>query len=148
MTLYPSLPSRNPSHPSDRYLKTDPLRREFGLKLLTETLPEPLRTSLIRAWRRPGRYDGKQALQSLYRQRPDDAQLFSMPPRLLGVMTLTELEVARRGVDAAHQHQPRPAQPLLKAQGVYLRALYTALVTHLGEATALAEFLRLVTSVG
>ena len=75
MTLYPPLPSRNPSFPSGRYLKTDPLRREFGLKLLTEPLPEPLRTTLIRAWRRPVRYDGKQAIQSLHRQRPDEASL-------------------------------------------------------------------------
>ena len=144
MTLYPSLPSRNPSYPSGRYLKTDPLRREFGLCLLTETLPEPLRTSLIRAWRHPGRYDGKQALQSLYRQRPDDAQLFGMPPRLLGVMTLTELEVARRVVETPRTSISRDLRnKLLKAQGVYLRALYAALVTHLGEAAALAEFLRL-----
>ena len=119
MTLYPSLPSRNPSYPSGRYLKTDPLRREFGLKLLTETLPEPLRTSLIRAWRHPGRYDGKQAIQSLYRQRPDDAQLFSMPPRLLGVITLTELEVARRVVETPRTSISRDLRnKLLKAQGV------------------------------
>ena len=48
---------------SGRYVHTNPLRREFGLRLLSEPLPEPLRTSFIRAWRRPARYDGKQAIQ-------------------------------------------------------------------------------------
>ena len=48
MAVYPRLPNRQP-YPSDRYLKTDPLRREFGLRLFSEALPEPLRTNLIRA---------------------------------------------------------------------------------------------------
>ena len=66
-------PPKPPSFPSGRYTHTDPLRREFGLRLLSEPLPEPLRTSLIRAWRRPARFDGNQAIQSLHRQRPDEA---------------------------------------------------------------------------
>ena len=43
MALYPRLP--NPSYPSGRYTRTNPLRREFGLRLLSEPLPEPLRTA-------------------------------------------------------------------------------------------------------
>ena len=93
MTLYPPLPPRQPSYPSGRYVRTDPLRREFGLKLLSEPLPEPLRTTLIRAWRRPVRYDGNQAIQNLHRQRPDEANLPAFPSSLLGVISLTELEV-------------------------------------------------------
>src|SRR5579872_4958456 len=89
-----------PRFDSGRYTRTNPLRREFGLRLLAEPLPEPLRTSLIRAWRRPPHFDGNQAIQSLHRQRPDQARLFSVPPRALGLFALTELEVSRRVVEA------------------------------------------------
>ena len=149
MALYPPLPPRQPSFPSGRYLKTDPLRREFGLKLLTEPLPEPLRTFLIRAWRRPVRYDGKQAIQSLHRQRPDEAALPLLTPGLLGVLSLTELEVSRRVVETPRTSISRDTRnKLLAAQGIYLRCLYAALVFQLGEAAALAEFQRLLLKVG
>ena len=148
MTLYPSLPSRQPSYPSGRYLKTDPLRREFGLKLLSEPLPEPLRTTLIRAWRRPVRYDGNQAIQNLHRQRPDEANLPAFPSSLLGVISLTELEVSRRVVETPRTSISRDTRnKLLRAQGAYLRSLYAALVAQLGEAAALAEFQRLLLKV-
>ncbi len=63
MALLTGFP-KPPSYPSGRYTHTNPLRREFGLRLLSETLPEPLRTSLIRAWRRPARFDGNEAIQT------------------------------------------------------------------------------------
>ena len=142
MTLSPRLPNPS-SYPSGRYLKTDPLRREFGLKLLTESLPEPLRTTLIRAWRRPAHFDGKQAIQSLHRQRPDEASLPLLTPGLLDLISLTELEVARRVVETPRTSISRDTRnKLLRAQGVYLRCLYAALVGRVGEAAALAAFER------
>jgi hypothetical protein len=48
MTRYPPLPP-TPRCPAGRCVTTDPLRREFGLRLLTDTWPEPLRSTLIRA---------------------------------------------------------------------------------------------------
>ncbi len=148
MALYPPLPPRQPSFPSGRYLKTNPLRREFGLKLLTEPLPEPLRTFLIRAWRRPAHFDGKQAIQSLYRQRPAEASFPLMNVSLLGAISLTELEVSRRVVETPRTSISRETRnKLLAAQGVYLRSLHGALVAQLGETAALAEFQRLLLKV-
>jgi len=133
---------------SGRYEHTNPLRREFGLRLLSEPLPEPLRTSLIRAWRRPARFDGNQAIQSLHRQRPDEAALPLLSARLLGVLTLTEMEASRRVVETPRQQISRETRnKLLMAQGLYLRRLYAALVAKLGEAAALAEFQRLLLQV-
>ena len=141
MALYPPLPPRQPSYPSGRYTRTDPLRREFGLKLLTEPLPEPLRTTLTRAWRRPARYDGKQAIQSLHRQRPDEAALPLLTPGLLGIISLTELRVSRRVVETPRASISRETRnKLLSAQGIYLRRLYAALAMQLGEAAAQAGF--------
>jgi hypothetical protein len=146
MALDPRLP--NPSFPSNRYTRTNPLRREFGLRLLTESLPEPLRTDLIRAWRRPAHFDGNEAIQSLHRQRPDEASLPGAHPRLLCIITLTELEVSRRVVEAPLASISRATRnKLLAAQGAYLSALYAALVLHLGAEAALAEFQRLLLSV-
>ncbi|HLW00750.1 MAG TPA: hypothetical protein VKT82_18980 [Ktedonobacterales bacterium] len=131
--------------PSGRYTHTDPLRREFGLRLLAEPLPEPLRSGLIRAWRRPGRFDGNQAIQSVHRPRPDQAQLFGLPLRMLGWLALTELEASRRVVETPRTSISRETRnTLLKAQGAYLRCLYAALAAQLGEAGAQAEFERLV----
>ncbi len=61
MALYPRVPNNHPSSPSGRYTRPNSRRREFGLRLLSETLPEPLRTGLIPAWR-PPRFDGKEAI--------------------------------------------------------------------------------------
>jgi hypothetical protein len=147
MTLITGTP-RFARFPSGRYTHTDPLRREFGLRLLTEPLPEPLRTNLIRAWRRSARFDGNQAIQNLYRQRPHEASLFRLKLTLLRAMTLTELEVARRVVETPRTEIKRETRnQLLAAQGLYLRALYDALVAQLGEAGALAEFQRLALRV-
>ncbi len=144
MALYPRLP--NPSYPSGRYTRTNPLRREFGLRLLSEPLPEPLRTSLIRAWRRPAHYDGKEAIQNLHRQRPAEASLPTMHARVLGWLTLTELEVSRRVVEAPAISISRETRNrLLISQGQYLQALYAALSVQLGSAeAALAHFLHLL----
>ncbi|HLV98510.1 MAG TPA: hypothetical protein VKT82_07500 [Ktedonobacterales bacterium] len=137
--------SKPPSYPSGRYTRTNPLRREFGLRLLAEPLPEPLRTNLVRAWRRPPRFDGNEAIQSLHRQRPEQARLFGMPPRALSLLTLTELEVARRVVEAPLVSISRETRnKLLAAQGVYFQYLYVALARQVGEAAALSEFERLL----
>ncbi len=147
MALLAGFP-KSPTYPSGRYIHTDPLRREFGLRLLAEPLPEPLRTSLIRAWRRPARFDGTQAIQSLNRQRPDPAQVVGLPPRVLCLLTLTELEAARRVVETPRLDITRETRNrLLSAQGAYLRALYAALAAQRGEAGALAEFERLLREV-
>ena len=150
MTLYPHLYASRmlSADRADRYARTDPLRREFGLRLLAEPLPEPLRTRLIRAWRHPARFDGRQAIQSVHRQRPDQARLFSVPPRALGLITLTELEVSRRVVEAPLASISRETRnKLLASQGLYLQYLYVALARQVGEAAALAEFERLLTAV-
>ncbi len=150
MTLYPAVYASRmlSADRADRYARTDPLRREFGLRLLFEPLPEPLRTRLIRAWRRPVRYDGAQAIQSLHRPRPDEAALAALSVGLLGVMALTELEAARRVVETPRAAISRDTRnKLLAAQGVALRRLYDALATRLGEDGALAEVERLALTV-
>jgi hypothetical protein len=142
-------PRLSPRFPSGRYVHTDPLRREFGLRLLTDPLPEPLRSSLIRVWRRPARFDGNQAIQSLHRQRPDEARLPALHARLLSVLTLTEMEVSRRVVETPRTEIKRETRnQLLAAQGLYLAALYAALASQIGEAGAQAEFQRLALAVG
>jgi hypothetical protein len=135
------MPHASRSFPSGRYHQTDPLRRLFGLRLLAEALPEPLRASLIRAWMFPGRYDGNQAIQGVERQRlPDDVLPF-LPPTRLGIYTFIELEVGRRIVEIPRTEITREARSrLLRSQGAYLGALYQALVKQLGEAAALVEF--------
>ncbi len=71
-----------------------------------------------------------------------------LPPSLLGVLSLTELEVSRRVVETPRTSISRDTRnKLLAAQGAYLRSLYLALVFQLGEAAALAEFQRLLLKV-
>ncbi len=145
-------PPPPPRFPSGRYTQTNPLRREYGLLLLTGSLPEPLRTRLIRAWRRPARSDSQDTLltiQRAQRPRPSEAQLARSNARTLCRLALTELEVSRRLVEAPIASISRlTRQSLLMAQGEYLRQLYTALAAHVGETTAQAEFQRLLLSVG
>ena len=141
MTLLGGGSSSSRPFPSGRYTRTDPLRREFGLRLLAEPLPDPLRTTLIRAWRRPAHFDGKQAIQSLHRQRPDEASFPLMNVSLLGAISLTELEVSRRIVETPRTSISRETRSkLLRAQSAYLLSLYTALAAKLGEAAAQAAF--------
>ncbi|HLW02332.1 MAG TPA: hypothetical protein VKT82_26990 [Ktedonobacterales bacterium] len=141
-------PPKPPSYPSGRYTRTNPLRREFGLRLLTEALPEPLRAYIIPAWRRPPRFDGNEAIQSLHRQRPEQARLFGLPPRVLGLLALTELEASRRVVEAPLSSISRETRnKLLAAQGLYLQHLYVALARQVGEAAALVSFQQAVDAV-
>jgi hypothetical protein len=134
--------------PSGRYTHTDPLRREFGLLLLTETLPEPLRSILIRAWRKPRRFDGNQAIQSLHRQRTPEAAFPFLPPARLAWIVLIELEVSRRVVETSRTEIKREERnALLISQGAYLSCLHAALSAKIGEAAALAEFERLLLAV-
>ena len=150
MTLYPHLYASRmlSADRADRYARTDPLRREFGLRLLSEPLPEPLRIRLIRAWRHPARFDGRQAIQSVHRQRPDEAAFPLLSARLLGVLTLTEMEASRRVVETPRAEISRETRnKLLIAQGAYLSGLYAALAARLGEAAAQAEFERLAQKV-
>ncbi len=161
-----------PAYPSGRYLHTNPLRREAGLRLLTQDLPEPLRWAIVRAWRRPAHYDGNEAFQSagaraingsesagtgfpqapaaegVHRQRPDEAHLARATPRGITLLTFTEMEVSQRIVEAPQASiLPATRNNLLLAQGAYLRRLYVALARRIGEADALAEFQRLILQV-
>ena len=131
------------SFPSGRYHGTNPLRRLFGLYLLADPLPEPLRSTLIRAWMLPGRYDGNQAIPSRERQRlPEDVLPF-LPPARLGWMSFVELAVSRRIVEVPRTEIDREERNrLLRGQGAYLARVYAALETQLGKAAAQAEFTR------
>src|SRR5579885_3253 len=94
---------KSPAFPSGRYERTNPLRREAGVRLLAQPLPERLRWALIRAWRQPSRFEvGMTALPSLHRQRPGEALLAQTRPHLLSFITLTEMAVWRRVVEAPH----------------------------------------------
>ena len=141
-----------PSPSADRYAVSNPLRREYGLHLLTCTLPDPLRRVLLAGLRRPPRFTGEHtplAVQSLHRRRPSDGQLAQAHLATLGGFTLTELEVTRRLLEAPTRSMTRLTRhALLVAQGAELRRLYGALVARLGEAGALATFQALLAEVG
>ncbi|HEY7358387.1 MAG TPA: hypothetical protein VH590_18025 [Ktedonobacterales bacterium] len=141
--------SRYPVFPSGRYERTNPLRREAGVRLLAEALPERLRWALIRAWRQPSYFEvGMTALPSLFRQRPGEALVARARPPVISFITLTEMEVSRRVVEAPQVSlKPEERNRLLAEQGEYLRRLYEALARQVGEAAALAEFERLLLSV-
>ncbi len=145
-------PPPPPRFPSGRYTQTNPLRREYGLLLLTGSLPEPLRTRLIRAWRQPAFYAGTDlplVVQRAQRPRPSELQLADVNLRRLRRFTATELALSRRLVEAPREDIPRETrQNLLLAQGEYLRRLYAALSVRLGAAAALAEFERLMAGAG
>ncbi|HEU5367742.1 MAG TPA: hypothetical protein VFU69_04740 [Ktedonobacterales bacterium] len=131
------------------YTHTNPLRREAGLRLLTEPLPESLRWAIIRAWRPPHPAGTLQAeLPSLHRQRPAEASLPGKPPYLLGLIALVELEMGQRIVEAPLASiSPVTRNRLLSAQGAYLRCLYAALAAQVGEAAAQSEFQRLILQI-
>ena len=142
-------PRKPPSFPSGRYTLTNPLRREYGLRLLTATLPDPLRALILAVWRRPYLFSGQEtplAVQSAQRQRPD---LTHATAQTVCWVTLTELQVSRRVLEAPLASISRVTRnTMLIAQGAYLRLLYAALVGQMGEAGALAEFGRLLARVG
>ncbi|HEU5369720.1 MAG TPA: hypothetical protein VFU69_14705 [Ktedonobacterales bacterium] len=142
---------RPPSFPSGRYTHTNPLRREAGLRLLTESLPEPLRWAIIRAWRRPNRFVGPLAAPEppgAHRQRPSEASLPSKHPEVLSLIALVELEMAQRLVEAPLASlTPVTRNRMLSAQGAYLHVLYAALAAQVGEPAALGEFERLLLGV-
>jgi hypothetical protein len=152
MALFPRLPgsSRPPVFPSGCYRHTNPLRRQAGLRVLTTYLPEPLRWAVIRAWRQPSRFEvGMTALPSPHRQRPGDAFIARAAPGIIAYIALTEMEVSRRIVEAPQVSLTAGERDsLLIAQSLYLRLLYEALTRQIGEAAALAEFQRLLLSVG
>ncbi len=134
--------------PSGRYHHTNPLRRLFGLRLLADPLPEPLATTLIRAWMVPARYDGEQAIPTRERLRlPADVLPF-LPPARLAWMALIELAVSRRLVETPKTAITREERNfLLRSQAAYLARIYSALAAQLGEAAAQAEFARRVLRV-
>jgi hypothetical protein len=140
MARVPRSPNSRP-FPSGRYHQTNPLRRLFGLRLLAEPLPEPLRLVLIRAWMFPGRFDGNQAIQGVERQRlPEDVLPF-LPPARLGWMAFIEFAVSRRIVELARTEITREERnALLRDQGAYLAQVYAALARQVGEAQAQAAF--------
>ena len=151
MALLAGFP-KAPAIPSGRYTHTNPLRREGGLRLLTEHLPEPLRWDIIRAWRHPSLRSSMHPVPELpteQRQRPAEASLPGRPPRMLAFFALVEFDMSRRLVEAPQASiLPATRNSMLSAQGAYLLRLYVALARQIGEAAALAEFLRLVASVG
>jgi hypothetical protein len=141
-----------PRTPATRYLSTNPLRREQGIRLLTYTLPEPLRVVLMRGLRRPPLFDGQRtelALQTVYRQRLSDEGLASASLMTRSALVLTELEVTRRTIEAPLASISRVTRnALLVAQGAELRRLYFALVAQIGPAAALAVFQRGLDAIG
>jgi len=152
MALFPGQPGapRPPSFPSGRYTPTNPLRREVGLRLLTETLPEPLRWAIIRAWRRPPPLAGTPGaeLPRLPRQRPSEASVPYKHPEVLRMMARIELEMGRRVVEAPLASiTPVARNRLLGAQGAYLGCLYAALAAQVGEPAAQREFQRLILQI-
>jgi hypothetical protein len=147
MALFTGQP-RSAQVPSGRYLHSNPLRREFGLRLLTASLPEPLGTTLIRAWRQPGRFPGEQEMQSLHRRQMGATELAPLAPKTLAWYVQVELEVSRRVVEAPIASISRGTRNgLLTEQGAYLRRLYDALAGHVGAYVAQAEFARLLARV-
>ncbi len=127
--------------PSGRYHHTDPLRRLFGLRLLAEPLPEPLRSTLIRAWMYPARYNGNQAIPTRERLRLPADVLPWLPPKRLGWMALVECAVSRRIIEMPRTEIDREERnALLRSQGAYLAQVYAALAAQLGEGAARAEF--------
>ncbi|HEU5367516.1 MAG TPA: hypothetical protein VFU69_03590 [Ktedonobacterales bacterium] len=92
--------------PSGCYERTNPLRREAGVRLLAE--------------------------------RPAEALFMQARPGTLAFLTLTEMEVSRRVVEAPQVSlKPVERKRLLTEQGMYLRRLYEALARQIGEAAAL-----------
>ena len=150
MALLAGFP-KAPAIPSGRYTHTNPLRREGGLRLLTEHLPEPLRWDIIRAWRHPSLRSSMHPvpeLPSAHRQRPAEASLPGRPPRMLAFFALVEFDMSRRLVEAPQASiLPATRNALLTAQGCYLRQVYLALAQQIGAAAALAEFQRLLLQV-
>ncbi len=145
--------SHQPSHPfpSGRYTHTNPLRREFGLQTLTKTLPKPISAALFHAWRHPTHRDSNRTIQSVgaYHQRPNEDSLLTMPPRMLDWLTLIELGVSRRILEAPIASISRETRNrLLTSQGIYLNALYHALRIQLGSAeAATAHILRAIDTI-
>jgi hypothetical protein len=130
---------------SGRYVRTNPPRRVFGLKLLGEHLPDTLRTALLRAWLHPRHFDGNQAIQSLEREHPDAGLLFHLSLMKLRVILKIELEAARRMVEIPGTEITREARAtLLRKQGIYLQQVYAALAAQGGAAAAQDEFERLL----
>jgi hypothetical protein len=126
----------------------NPLLRQFGLKLLSESLPDPARLALIRAWMPPRCFDGNQAIQSLFRERLAEASFPLLPPGRVRFIMQMELEVSRRVVETSWTKITRELRnKLLRSQAAYLSALYAALAAKLGEAAAQAEFEHLVLRV-
>jgi hypothetical protein len=150
MTVFSGLTST--FTPSSRYLQSNPLRREAGLRLLTDTWPAALRLPLLRAFRRPALLPEEPtpaAVQSVHGQRPEESLLTRAKPQTLCWLILTELEVTRRVLEAPRERISRMTRSsLLVAQGTYLRLLYAALSNRVGEAAAQAEFERLLAKVG
>jgi hypothetical protein len=114
-------PTPPPPPPSARYATSNPLRREYGLRLLTGNMPERLRRVLITAFRRPSIFNGQVtplAIQSAHRQRPDGEALAQFKPKTLCWLTQTELGVTRRVLEAPLGSISRmTCNTLLVAQG-------------------------------
>lgn len=146
-----SQPSQ-PQPPVSRYAVSNPLRREGGIRLLTYSLPDPLRALVKCAMRRPPHLDDEIApfaLQNLYRRRFSDADLANLSTRGKAALVQTEVEVSRRTLEASRSSVSRGTRnALLMQQGAELRRLYLALCADIGETGALAIFQHALNAMG
>lgn len=142
-------PSRSPV---SRYAVSNPLRRVGGIRLLTYTLPEPLRALVVQGLRRPPRFDGNIvpfAIQSLHRCGVSSADLANASQRGKAAFVHAEVQIARRMVEAPQGSINRGTRnALLLAQGVELRRLYLALAAQIGQHAALALFQQALNALG
>ncbi|HEY7349807.1 MAG TPA: hypothetical protein VH599_15935 [Ktedonobacterales bacterium] len=154
MALVTGRSSSSPSiPPSARFAFSNPLRREYGLRLLTGNMPEPLRGVLIKGLRRPPLFSGQQtplAVQSAHRRRLSDTGLLKATVNITNWLIVTELGVTRRTVEAPLGSISRVTRnTLLVAQGAQLRRLYLALMEKLGDpGAALTVFQQALDDLG
>ncbi len=151
MAIYGIPSSPLPRTPATRYLSTNPLRREQGIRLLTYALPEPLRALLIHALRRPPRRDPESTpliVQAAYRSRIIDADFASVTTTGMQGLTRVVLEAARRTIEAPMSSLSRVSRnTLLVTHGAELRCLYLALCAQIGQGAALCVFQRALDAI-
>jgi hypothetical protein len=152
MALFGIPSSPLPRTPATRYLSTNPLRREQGIRLLTYSLPEPLRALLIRALRRPPRFveaDAPLIVQAAYRSLIIEADFASATVTGMQGLARVVLEATRRTIEAPLGSISRVTRnTLLVTHGNELRCLYLALSARMGQAAALAVFQYALDAVG
>jgi hypothetical protein len=152
MATYGIPSSPLPRTPATRYLSTNPLRREQGIRLLTYALPEPLRALLIHALRRPPRGVDEASpliVQAAYRSLIIDADFANVTMTGMQGLTQVVLEATRRTIEAPMSSISRVTRnTLLVTHGNELRRLYLALCAQIGQGAALCVFQHALDAVG